>query len=406
MARPSVDEFRDSLGFYSPNFSSDGEKGRESTVTDESLPEGVVPGYGAGTPMSVYNQASNIEEPGYGIQTNEETGAKTITNRVVNADGSVTIIYSDGTSEKVGGTNTLPKTVTDTSAADLLKQQQQAERVSAFNILKEQFTQYGLGSLVDKLTKYMTDGTPASEFSLKLQQEPEYQKRFAANADRIKAGLSALTPAQYIAMEDQYQSLMRNYGLPASYYAKDDIGTQAGFQKLLASDVSAAELEDRIATAQQRVVNSNPEVLQALKQFYPDINNADILAYTLDPSNALTNIKRKVTAAEIGGAAIKSGLTTGMTRAEELQKYGIDKATAERGYSTIGAGLQRGSQLAAIYQENPYTQTTAEQEIFNVPGAEEARKARQKITGLEKAAFGGQTGLTTGALARDRAGGY
>ena len=162
-------------------------------------------------------------------------------------------------------TQTIP--TTDTSAIDALKQQQQDERVSAFNILKTEFSKYGLGSLVENIKSLLTNGTPASEFSLKLQETPEYQKRFAANADRIKAGLSALTPAQYIAMEDQYQSLMRNYGLPASYYTKDDIGTQAGFQKLLASDVSAAELEDRIATAQQRVLNTNPEVLKALKQF-------------------------------------------------------------------------------------------------------------------------------------------
>jgi hypothetical protein len=338
-----------------------------------------------------------------------ESGAKpkTIIDTKDNGDGTYTVFYSDTTSE-VKGTKTVDKgnTGVDTSAADLLKQQQQSERVSAFNILKTEFSKYGLGSLVDRLKQYMTDGTPASEFSLKLQETPEYQKRFAANADRIKAGLSALTPAEYIGMEDQYQNLMRNYGLPASYYAKDDIGTQAGFQKLLASDVSAAELEDRISTAQKRVINANPEVSAALKQFYPDITNGDILAYTLDPQNALVNIKRKVTAAEIGGAALQSGLSANLARAEELGKYGIDKAAATSGYSTIGAGLQRGSQLAAIYKEDPYTQTTAEQEIFNIPGAQEARKARQKITGLEKATFGGQTGITSGALARDRAGAY
>jgi hypothetical protein len=77
-----------------------------------------------------------------------------------------------------------------------------------------------------------------------------------------------------------------------------------------------------------------------------------------------------------------------------------------QGFATIAAGLQRGSQLASIYGEDPYTQTTAETEVFNVPGAKEARKQRQKITGLEKATFGGQTGITSGALARDRAGGY
>ena len=292
-------------------------------------------------------------------------------------------------------------------AAEAATAARQAERQSAYDLLYSQFAQYGLASLVDPLKGLIISGASPAEFTIKLRESDAYQKRFAANKQRVEKGLKAIDEATYIGLEDQYQKLMRNYGLPASYYTKDAMGTQPGFEKFIANDVSAVELEDRIATAQKRVLNANPEVSYALKQFYGDtINNGDILAYTLDPAQGLEGIKRKITAAEIGGAALRSGLTTSTADAEYLQKYGIDKAMAEKGYSTIGSGLQRGSQLASIYGEDPYTQTTAEQEIFNVPGAEEARKARQKITGLEKAAFGGQTGLTTGALARDRAGGY
>lgn len=291
-------------------------------------------------------------------------------------------------------------------AAEAATAARKAERQSAYDLLYSQFAQYGLASLVDPLKGLIISGASPAEFTIKLRESDAYQKRFAANKQRVEKGLKAIDEATYIGLEDQYQKLMRNYGLPASYYTKDAMGTQPGFEKFIANDVSAVELEDRIATAQKRVLNANPEVSYALKNFYPDITNGDILAYTLDPTQGLEGIKRKITAAEIGGAALRSGLTTSATDAEYLQKYGIDKAMAEKGYSTIGAGLQRGSQLASIYQEDPYTQTTAEQEIFNVPGAEEARKARQKITGLEKAAFGGQTGLTAGALARDRAGGY
>ena len=130
------------------------------------------------------------------------------------------------------------------------------------------------------------------------------------------------------------------------------------------------------------------------------------MAYTLDPKNAIENIKRKITTAEIGGAAIQSGLQTGLTRAEELRAAGVTKDTAQQGFGTIAGGLQRGSQLASIYGEDPYTQTTAETEVFNIAGAQGARKQRQKITGLEKATFGGQTGVSSSALVRDRAGGY
>jgi hypothetical protein len=277
---------------------------------------------------------------------------------------------------------------------------------SAYALLYAEFAKYGLGSLVESLQGYIQEGLSSAEFTLRLRETPAYKKRFAANAQRVNKGLSALSEAEYIGLEDQYQNIMRNYGLPASYYARGEMGRQEGFEKFLANDVSATELEDRITTAQSRVINANPEVTNALKQFYPNITNGDILAYTLDPTQGLESIKRKVTAAEIGGAAMQAGLSTNVSRAEQLGKYGVDKTAAEKGFGTIAGGLERGSQLASIYGEDPYTQTTAEEEIFNLQGAQGARKQRQKVTGLEQAAFAGKTGVTSGALARDRAGAY
>jgi hypothetical protein len=302
--------------------------------------------------------------------------------------------------------DTAATTLANQQAATLANDVAQAQRQSAYDLLLEQFRQYGLSDLVEPLKNLITSGASASEFTIKLRESEPYKKRFAANPQRIAKGLTALDEASYLAMEDQYQELMRQYGLPASYYAKDSTGKQVGFEQLIANDVSNVELNDRLMNAQDRVLKANPEVLQALKSFYPDIKNGDILAYTLDPKNAIKDIQRKVTTAEIGGAAARSGLVTNVSDAEYLQRYGVTKETADQGYATIAGGLQRGSQLASIYGEDPYTQATAEQEVFNVPGVQEARKQRQKITGLEKATFGGQSGLTSGALARDRAGGY
>jgi hypothetical protein len=291
---------------------------------------------------------------------------------------------------------------------DLLLAQQRAaqeeatrrDRQSAYDILYNEFNKYGLGGLVEDVKYLLQSNISPSQFSLELQNRPAYQQRFSANQDRIKAGLRALTPAEYVGLEDQYQNIMRNYGLPATYYTKDSTGKQSGFDKFLSGDVSASELEDRIATAQQRVVNSNPEVLQALRQFYPDISNADILAYALDPQNALTNIKRKVTAAEIGGAALAQGLQAQGGTAESLAGLGITKAQAQQGYSEVAGILPRGSQLADIYGETPYTQGTAEAEVFNTAGAAEATKKRKKLSALEQASFSGSSGV--GALGRDK----
>ena len=296
---------------------------------------------------------------------------------------------------------------------DTNKKPEDTSRQDAYQKLYDEFNALGLGALVSDAKDLLMKATSISAMPDALRNTQAYRTRFSANDARVAAGLRALSPAEYLLKEDAYQNIMRNYGLPASYYKTGLYGKQEGFDKLLAGDVSAVELEDRIGTAQKRVINANPEVSAALKQFYPDITNGDILAYTLDPTKGLEDIKRKVTAAEIGGAAMipknaagQQILTTSEARAMQLAGYGVDKVQATQGYSAIGSGLQRGSELASIYGQDPYTQTTAEEEIFKLSGKTEAEKQRKKITGLEKAAFSGQTGLTTGALARDRAGGY
>jgi len=288
--------------------------------------------------------------------------------------------------------------------AKLIADQNKAERRSAYDLLFSEFKQYGLEALVTPLKSLIEEGVSPSEFTLRLRETDAYKKRFAANAQRVAKGLRALSEAEYIGTEDQYQDVMRRYGMPESYYTKGELGIQTGFERFLAGDVSAVELEDRIQTAQNRVVNSNPEVAKALKEFYPGISNGDILAYVLDPANAIEQIKRKVTAAEIGGAAIQSGLKTGMTRAEELAAAGITKQQAQQGFQTVAEVAPRGGQLAEIYKQSPYTQTTAEQEVFGLAGSVDAAKQRKKLTQLETAAFSGSAGA--GAIARDRAGAF
>jgi hypothetical protein len=273
-----------------------------------------------------------------------------------------------------------------------------------------------MADLVEPIRALIQDeNVSPSEYAIRLRQTTPYQTRFKANAERVKNGLAAITEAEYLQLEDQYQNIMRNYGLPESYYVRGKYGVQEGFQNFIANDVSAVELEDRIMNAQNRVINSNPEVLATLKNFYPDITNGDILAYTLDPKNGLDQIKRKITAAEIGGAAVQAGLNRGETpeqraayaaRAGELGAAGITKAQAQQGFQTVAELAPRGGQLAAMYGESPYTQQTAEQEVFGLGGSVEAAKQRKKLVGLEQASFAGQAGTAQGALGRERAGNF
>jgi hypothetical protein len=382
--------------------------------------------YGSGNPLYVAPKKTT-PKPVIKSPTNEEIN-KQLAAVTTGIDKSVTAIQdyaktlgydiSSGTPVKIdtgGGGGGGGGGTTSGLTAEQYKAQQDAKlaaetalqnRQSAFDLLKAQFDQYGLGALVDPLKGLIQENISPSEFAVRLRQTEPYKKRFAANSSRISNGLRALSEGEYIALEDQYQNIMRNYGLPATYYTKSDLGRQEGFEKFIAGDVSPTELEDRISIAQKRVLNAPPEVTKALKQFYPDINNADILAYTLDPSKGLQDIQRKVTAAEIGGAALGQGLGTSATRAEELARFGVTAEAARQGYQTVAEVAPRGSQLAAIYNQDPYGQAEAETEIFGLTGSAEAAKKRKKLTGLEQASFTGQAGATPGALSRERAGSF
>jgi len=316
--------------------------------------------------------------------------------------GDVINVYEDGTEDvRIKGTKILDsQTAAEATAAATL-----AKRESAFDILRRGMKENGLEALADAaIDAIMKEDTDSGRL-LALRSSPAYQLRFSANAQRTKNGFAAIDEATYLGLEDSFQSILQNYGMPEKYYKRGELGVQQYLAEAIAKNIDPVTFEERVMEG-QKVVNANKATFDAAKQFYPTLTDSDFLDFVLNPKNAIEDIKRKVTAAEIGGAALQSGLTANLARAEELQRMGVDKEAATAGFSTIGAGLQRGSQLASIYQQDPYTQETAESEVFKLSGQQEARKQRQKITGLERATFGGQTGITSGALARDRAGGY
>jgi len=311
------------------------------------------------------------------------------------------------------GTGVVPPELggpTPTGTGNAIKQpvdEKTADRRSAFALLREEFDRYGLGDLVGDIQGLAEEGISPAEFTLRLRQTQPYRQRFAANQQRINSGLRALSEAEYIGLEDQYQNIMRQYGLPASFYARGERGIQPEFQKFIAGDVSPAELEDRVQLAATRVQNAAPEILSTLERFYPGINKGNLLAYILDPQRALPEIQRKVQAAEIGAAAQVAGLGLGAIRAEELAARGITQQQAQQGYQTIAEVLPQAGKLANIYGgSDQYDQTVVEEEIFGLAGAASARRKRQRLAGLERGSFTQQTGMSTGALERNRSGAF
>jgi hypothetical protein len=283
----------------------------------------------------------------------------------------------------------LTKQVTNTTtAANTLEERQRKE--NALASLTSRFSKYKLESLIPKIKELVINGSTEATIALELQETPEYQQRFKANAERLKKGLSALDPGAYIGMEDSYRQALRAYGL--KQFDTDDYVSQ-----FIANDVSANELSNRIVTAVQRVQNADPAITKQLKDFY-NIGQNDLVAYVLDPNQQFQKIERQVQAAEIGVAAARQGITAGVQVAEQLAAQGVTQAEAQKGYATIADILPDAKKLSEIYGStlDSYDLGQAEQEVFNQLAS--AQRKRQKLTQREIAAFGGSSGTNKTSL--------
>jgi hypothetical protein len=270
------------------------------------------------------------------------------------------------------------------------------KKANALASLTSRFSKYGLESLIPKIRELVINGSTEATIALELAETEEYKQRFKANQERLKKGLSVLDPGTYIGMEDSYRQALRAYGL--KQFDTDDYVSQ-----FIANDISANELSNRIVTAVQRVQNADPAITKQLKDFY-NIGQNDLVAYVLDPNQQFQKIERQVQAAEIGVAAARQGINTGVQVAEQLAAQGVTQAEAQKGYATIADILPDAKKLSDIYGTTleGYDLGQAEQEVFNQLAS--AQRRRQKLSAREIAAFGGSSGTNKTSLTESKVG--
>ena len=262
----------------------------------------------------------------------------------------------------------------------------------------DRLNRYNLGSLAPLIKKLAIEGASEATIMLRLQDEPLYQERFKANQQRIKKGISVLTPSEYLNLEDSYRQILRAYGL-------NQFDSDAYVGQFISNDVSPAELSNRVVTAVQRVRNADPAVSNMLNSYY-GIGQNDLVAYVLDPNQQFQKIERQVAASEIGVAAGRQGINIGVPVAEQLAAQGITQAEAQRGYATIADILPTAEKLSGIYGTtlDKYGLAEGEQEQFNSLAS--AQRKRQRLIGREVAEFSGQSGISRGALGTSTGGQY
>jgi hypothetical protein len=325
-------------------------------------------------------------------------GSQGITSKVDPVTGKVITKSSTGailgspTQTPIGTPNPIvvPKKVEPKEISDATK--------DAFAMLTDLFNSYGLESLAGEIADYMTKGFTASEALIKLKTNPSgaYATRFAGNFARVKNGLNALSEAAYMDLENSYTNTLKSYGL-SNMLSMDSKSNWKTFANYIANDISALEFKDRIGTVQDRVVNADPATKELFKKWYPSLTDKDLVAYFLNPTETIGKLKEKVTTAEIGAAFMGQNLSTDMTSASDLARYGIDRAGAILGASQIAEVLPEASKLGNIYEEAgiTYSQKTGEEEFLK--SSDEAKRKRSRLASMERGSFSGSSGNAPGA---------
>lgn len=294
-----------------------------------------------------------------------------------------------------------PATAAANAARDAVAAQnaaaQQQQRVDWIEQLSILFRNYGLETLAPKIKDFVQQGYSADTVTLKLQETPEYQQRFAGNAARLKAGLSVLSPKEYLATEDAYRQIMRTTGLPKGFYDSPD-----DFNKFIESDVSPTELKQRVDLAQTAIDNADPYYTRSLQEMY-GLSNGDMIAQVLDPQRALPFITKQAQAVQFGAAAVRQGLQVARPVAEQYAGVGVTQQQAEQGFQAVAQILPTAEKLGQIYGQN-YNQEQALSEVFGGPMSAEAIQRRKRLSEMEQSAFAGQSGVGRGSLSRGMSG--
>ena len=324
---------------------------------------------------------------------------RTEVRRTNNPDGSVTIFYSDNTSETIGGNVGDPR-------VDTMLAQEQRERVSAYAILENAFRVYGLDELVPTIQGFLKQNLSSAEATLRLRETPVFKERFKGNEGRKALGLPEYEPGEYVQAEETYANILRANNLSA-------LANKETFAELIGGAVSPVEVQDRVNLVFNKIDTAPEDVKQELTRYFSQYNISDPNYQRLQLAQALLSGEDTTKALEMNvrKAQLRAGATAAGFDLREERVSALERLLSESGVSNVYAAGQAGFQelsriepqtevLSERYQMAPVTETELEKEAFL--GLRSQR--RRRLLEQERATFAGETGLTQASLAQEAAG--
>jgi hypothetical protein len=271
------------------------------------------------------------------------------------------------------------------------------DQQTASQIIQAQLEAWGLGTLSTKVNDLIREGLSSDAITLRLQSTDEYKTRFAANDARRKAGLAALSPAEYVAAENSYRQVLQSYGLPSTFYDSQD-----DFRQFLEKDVSPSEVQDRAKVAQQTWLSTDQGVRDTWRDWY-GLSDGAAIASILDPTKALPIVQSMAEAAKGGAAARRNGLVADESRIRGYVDQGLSGDAIAQGFSDIGTVHATDQGIGRRFGVDL---SQSAEEAARIQGLASARRAQTDAYGAEQALFQNRAGADKTSLTGRTSGSY
>jgi hypothetical protein len=326
------------------------------------------------------------------------------------------------------------------------------QQASALSTIEANLQTYGFTpAQVTQLTNWawgeITNNVDPTQIAIDLQNQPAFQQQYPgfapANAELNAKGLPAVSVQQYQQYQTQAMAMASAAGLPAGFINSNNIGT------LIGGNVSTQELSSRINNALTLAYNSTPEQQaqfnayfgtqygnnpyvtggapmtaadwQALSQAAAQPGGAaylqsqqatapsgagpltpgQIAAIALDPNVAEPLIAQEITAAQIGGASVTSGVgSLNVNTATTLAKAGITEAQATNAFQSLApySALETPRPgMGNVPQGTVSSDQLATGALLGNPQAQRQLQQAQEVAKAPYAGGGGYVSTTKGA---------
>jgi hypothetical protein len=343
----------------------------------------------AKTPAS---QAPVNESAKPDTKDNTTAAIPTVVSTYTNSTGNQIAVMSDGTTKDLGKVK---------SAAD------ETNQVNAITNLQSLFTSYGIGSeIATALSELVKKGYDSDTIS-SIAQDPTskdpvavaFQKRFAGNAGRIKAGLAPYDPSTYLDVEKSFTEALKSSGLPSGFYDQPD-----QFAKWIGSGVAPAEVTRRIGIASDVLESSDPTYLNQMQNLY-GLDKSHALAHLLDPEVAKPLIDRQVNAVKFAAAAQRAGMGVTKSLAEQAAELNVTEAEAGKGFASIAENQANLQRLAAMQKlDASQVGQQLQSATFGTGDFTKSKQSLEQATGAEVGRWSGGSAVDKGSIGIDTTG--